>query len=329
LSALGDRRAESTELMTLNAICGAMMSSKQWLIIGVLLLADCGVVFAQASAPAATPARVLRNNDVLRMMSDGLPAADIITKIQASNCHFDIYPSVLQDLKRRGVPTVVLQAMKSAPSGPPARFALKRSDTSTPTTRVRIPLGTVVEVETAFPISSANTKVGSPITFQVTRRVFINDVLVIDRDAVARARVIKTRPAGRWGRAGMLAWKMEYVVGVDGTRIPIQVTGNSKGNNRGAVVAGGLIATGALFFPYTSPVGLIWGLKKGDEAVLRGSKLFVAVIGPNVEVAGFAPKKDEVTYHDPDVVKASLAPPTETQFERGGFKPSGSFHPRQ
>ena len=50
--------------------------------------------------------------------------------------------------------------------------------------------------------------------------MFVNDVLVIERGAVAMAHIVKAKPAGVWGRAGMLAWAMEYVVAVDGTRIP-------------------------------------------------------------------------------------------------------------
>ena len=114
----------------------------------------------------------------------------------------------------------------------------------------------------------------------------------------------------------MLAWEMEYVVAVDGTRIPIQVSGESKGNNRSFAVAGGAIATGALIFPYTSPVGLIWGLKKGDEAVLRGSRSFKAVVRTNSDVGGIPPRQNRVIFHNMDTVKASSTPSAPAQLER-------------
>jgi hypothetical protein len=292
------------------------MRCKRSLVVAALLLATCSLAFAQAEAPPGEPTPFLRNNDVLRMMNDGLKPGAIIAKILTSHCRFDIFPPVLQDLSRRGVPIAVLMAMKMVPSGPPAAIAAKGSELLPPTTRVRIPAGTVVEVETAYPVSSANVDKGSRIDFHVTRRVFVNDVLVIPQDALARARVIKSKPAGRWGRAGMLAWEMEYVVALDGTRIPIQVSGRSKGNNRSAAIAGGAIATGALVFPYTSPVALIWGLKKGQEAVLRGSRPFTAVVRTDMDVTGLSPRDGRAIYHDMDTVKESSKPLVPAQFER-------------
>jgi hypothetical protein len=291
------------------------MKCKRSLVVAALLLANCSLAFTQVKAPPRAPIPILHNGDVLRMVNDGVNPGVIITKILTSRCYFDIFPPVLQDLSRRGVPTAVLMAMKMVPSGPPAAFATK-SETSPPATRVQIPAGTLIELETAYPVSSANVDKGSRITFHVTRRVFVNDVLVIPQDAVARARVVRSKPAGVWGRAGMLAWEMEYVVAIDGTRVPIQLSGQLKGNNRSAAIAGGAVATGALIFPYTSPVALIWGLKKGQEAVLRGSKPFTAAVRNDVDIAGVSPRDRRAIYHDRDTVKESSKPLVPTRFER-------------
>src|SRR5262249_52433745 len=118
-----------------------------------------------------------------------------------------------------------------------------------------------------------------------------------------------------------------YIVAVDGTHIPISLTGRQNGANRVAAITGSALATGALIFPYTSPVALIWGLKKGDEAVLRGSRLFEASVRTETKVAGIQPRPGGVVYHDRDTVKASAAPPTNTQFDRSGFRPKTSFRP--
>jgi hypothetical protein len=307
------------------------MRHGQWLLIAVLLLTFCRAAYGQTptsnSETPTTPAvGLLRNNDVLRMVEDGVKSGVIMTKILTSPCNFDLFPPVLRDLKRRGVPDTVLMAMKMAPSGPPALGAgdLKTKALTAP---AEIPEGTIIEVETARAVSSANVSVGTPITFLVTRRVFVNNVLAIERGAVAKARVVKTRPAGGWGRAGMLAWEMEYVVAVDGSRIPIKVAGRQKGASRSYAVAGGALATGALIFPYTSPVALIWGLKKGDEAVLRGSRIFAAVAGTSTVITGLKPRSNGAIYHDRDTVKASAAPPTSTSFDRGSFRPKAGFRP--
>lgn len=287
------------------------MRSLRCLLIIVALSIICGAVQAQTEVSP----RLLRNGDVLRMVEEKVEPELIVAKILTSPCNFDVFPPVLRDLRRRGVPEEVLRAMKAAPNGPPA---LAEVDTSvTPAPRVQVPEGTIIEVETLKETSSAKVKAGDLITFLAKRRVYVNNVLVIERGAVAKARVVKARSAKPLGRAGMLAWEMEYIVGIDGTRIPIALSGKQSGANRIAVLAGGAVATGALIFPYSSPAALIWGLKKGDEAVLRGSRVFSANVRTNTEIAGLQPRRGGVVYRDRDTVKASAAPPTKTNFEQG------------
>jgi hypothetical protein len=301
------------------------MRTRYWLAVTFLFLflTNCSLALGQAQTPASTQLRLLTNNDVLRMLEEGVKPGPLIARILTSYCNFDVFPPVLLDLKRRGVPDTVLVAMKTAPVGPPA-LADVDSKIAQLSAQAQMPVGTSIELETARAVSSDNAPVGSPITFLTTRRVFVNDVLVIERGAVAKARVVKSRSARGWGRAGMLAWELEYVVGVDGTRIPIQLAGQQNGKSRKAAIAGGALATGALIFPYSSPVALIWGLKKGDEAVLRGSRIFSAFVRARTEIAGFQPRPGGTVFHDIETVKASTAPPTSTNFERGSFRFKGS-----
>jgi hypothetical protein len=304
------------------------MKARRWLKFAFLflLLTNCSAALGQNEERTATQVNLLTNRDVLRLVEDRVAPEIIIGKILTSSCNFDVFPPVLRDLKRRGVPDNVLAAMKMAPVGPPALSLVDLKNTQL--SAVQIPAGTAIEVETARAVSSANVKVDSEITFLTTKRIFVNGVLAIERGAVARARVVKVQRARGWGRAGMLAWELQYVVGIDGTRIPIQLAGKQNGKNRSAAIAGGAVATGALIFPYSSPVALIWGLKKGDEAVLRGSKVFSAFVGANTQIAGYQPRPGGNTLHDMDTVKASAAPPTSTNFERGGFRPKAGFRPK-
>ena len=283
------------------------------------LLIFCASVQAQEE-PAIKP---LRNGDVLRMVQDKTQTELIISRILTSPCNFDVFPPVLRDLKRRGVPDDILMLMKVVPNGPPGLPDVD-SKPAAVAPRVQIPDGSAIEVETATATSSAKANAGDSITFLATRRVYVGGVLVIERGAVAKARVVKAKSASLWGRAGMLAWEMDYITAVDGTHIPITLRGRQNGTNRTAVMAGGALATGALIFPYTSPVALIWGLKKGDEAVLRGSRVFAASVRTQTEISGIQPRPGGVVYRDRDTVKASAAPPTKTNFEQGwGRKGSG------
>jgi len=298
------------------------MQCNRWLVCIFLLSTVCSIVMGQDQTPAGTAGRPLRNSDVVRMVEEGQKSSEIISKIFTSHCNFDIFPPVLKDLKRRGVPDTVILAMKSAPSGPPS-LAEVDSKIAALTSRAQIPAGTLIEVESSRAYSSANMAVGSLMTFAVTRRIFVNNVLVVERGSAAVARVVQRKRAAMLGRPGMLAWEMLYVTAVDGTQIPIRLAGKQHGTSRKAAMVGGAVATGALVFPYTSPVALIWGLKKGGDAVLRGSSLFSAQVGTDAEVTGLQPRPAGVVYRDRETVKASTAPPTNTQFERKSVKPTG------
>ena len=303
------------------------MNARRWLKLAFLflLLTNCSAALGQNEERTATQLNLLTNRDVLRLVEDRVAPEIIVGKILTSPCNFDVFPPVLRDLKRRGVPDTILAAMKMAPVGPPA-LAEVDSKISQLTAPAQIPAGTAIELETARAVSSKDATVGSQITFLTTRRVFVKDILVIERGAVAHARVVKVQRARGWGRAGMLAWELQDVVAVDGKRIPIQLAGKQNGKNMSFAIAGGALATGALIFPYSSPVALIWGLKKGDEAVLRGSKVVSALVGAKTQIAGFQPRPGGNILHDMDTVKASAAPPTSTNFERG-FRSRGGFRP--
>ena len=86
------------------------------LAIGLFLLLTPSFVSA---LPAETDdVTSLNNKDVLTMVQKNVPVEAIIRTIKASPCTFDTFPPVLKDLKRRGVPEAVLQAMVEAPYGP-------------------------------------------------------------------------------------------------------------------------------------------------------------------------------------------------------------------
>src|SRR6185436_4255167 len=93
----------------------------------------------------------------------------------------------------------------------------------------------------------------------------------------------------------------------DGSKIPVQLTAAAEGGNRTGVLAVGAAASAALIFPYTAPAALVWGFKKGDDAVVRGNKQFAAVIKNDIEVAGLVPEKDRVFYHNAEALKAKEA----------------------
>lgn len=236
----------------------------------------------------------LTNGDIVTMVGAKLPPALIIEKINTSSCAFDTFPSVLAELKYRGVPDEVLMAMVKAPRGARTKTAVRepgrRNSSSSVTddsrgfdasdapvfTEITIPEGTPLEVESTFTVSSGEVQEGSAVSFTVVHPVKINGVTVIGSGARATARVTKAKKGGSWGRAGTLAWEMKDVVAVDGSKIPLEFAKRTKGDSKGGTVATAVIVTGVLFWP-AAP---FWGFKKGKDAkVPAGSRFEVAVHG--------------------------------------------------
>lgn len=289
------------------------MRKKLELIIGVtLLLATTPPAFAQAplwkTTPKAAPVEILHNSDVLTMVKTGMKTSQIIARIRNSRCTFDVFPPVLQDLKRRGVPEAVLQVMVSVPTGPPeSSFNDPLGAPLAERSTVKLQQGAAIVVETLYPISSANFQVGSTVAFSVVRPVYVDGVLVIARGTVARAKIVHLKKAGNWGRGGALTWQMESIRAVDGTQIPVKLSAYVEGKNRGGEMAAGFAVTSAIIFPYTAPAALVWGFKKGDDAIVKGSKQFAAVIVSDTAVSGIVPEKDRVIYHNAEAVKAKVS----------------------
>jgi len=255
------------------------------------------------------------------MIHKGMKSELIIATILSSSCNFDIFPPVLDDLKRRGVPENILQVMSVVPNGPPNLPETGDGNSASLVKTVKLPQGTAVLVETLYPVSSASFKLNNTIAFAVAKPVFVDDALIIPRGTIARAKIVRVKKAGIMGRGGALTFEMEHIVAMDGTKIPVILSAAAEGGNRTGIMAAGAAATTALIFPYTAPAALVWGFKKGDDAVVRGNKQFAAVIKSDIEVAGLVPDKDRVIYHYAESLKAKEASTsTPTTFPRLGIR---------
>lgn len=293
------------------------MKWKYWLTIAAILLLSTPAETLGQTQKSQRTIRMLRNRDVLTMVRNGMRSDLIIANILTSSCNFDIFPPVLDDLKRRGVPENVLQVMSVVPNGPPNLPEAGQPTLESLVRTVKMPRGTVVLVETLYPVSSADFKLNNSIAFSVTRPVFVDGVLVIPRGTIARAKIVRVKKAKSWGRGGALTFEMERIIALDGSRIPVQLTADAEGGNRTGALAVGAAATSALIFPYTAPAAIVWGFKKGDDAIVRGSKQFAAVIKNDTEVAGLVPEKDRIIYHYAESLKAKkTGAATVTKFPR-------------
>ncbi|MDT4896064.1 MAG: hypothetical protein QOH25_1141 [Acidobacteriota bacterium] len=229
----------------------------------------------QQSQQAVTP---LSNQDVLRMVKADFTPETIIAQIKSSPCNFATTPAALQHLKEESVPDAVIVAMVMAPK---TAASQNHSSTLEPqkNIKVKIPNGLLIELEAPFTVSSQDVRKGDAISFRVVNPVKVDGVVVIEPGATATGRVVEASRGGHFGRAGRLAWAMENVTAVDGTRIPLQTAGRIVGDSHAAKVITQTVAMGALLW-VVAPVALFHGFKRGENAILpAGKRLEVLVRG--------------------------------------------------
>jgi hypothetical protein len=216
--------------------------------------------------------KALTNQDVLMLVNSGLSAEVISAKLQRSGCTCDISTPELQRLKAERVADEILFAMiKATKAGSGERIT------------VTIPRGTLVEIETAYRISSQEIQASEAISFKVVNPVQVGENTVIAAGAIATGRVVQASRGGHFGRAGRLVWKMETVNAVDDSRIPIQANGRIVGDSKGAKVATQVVLTGALLWPI-APVALLHGFKRGENAYLAQGRRYEVIVSADTNV---------------------------------------------
>jgi hypothetical protein len=239
-----------------------------------------------------TAVRRLDNADVLAMVKAALAPDVIITRIKSSACNFETTPAALEKLKAGGVPEDVILAMINASAAPPTVATAASSPVvAAPgqALRVKLPRGTPVDVEMAYTLNSQEVRAGELISFRVVNPVLVDGGVVIDVGATATARVVKASRGGHFGRAGRIAWTMQDVTAVDGTRIPLASGGRIVGDSKGAKVATQMILTGALL-PLIAPVALLHGFKRGENATIPAGKRFEVSVSSDATVAARPPR---------------------------------------
>lgn len=177
--------------------------------------------------------------------------------------------------------------------------------TAAPVSELKIPAGTIIEVEVAYTVRSIDVKAGERISFRVLVPIVVDGVTVIDKGALVTARVSQAKRGGHWGKAGKLAWSMEDVVATDSSRVPLapetamrsdklwslenqnaksdptMVPGSIRGTSHAGEVAVRTIISGALF----PPLAFMNGFRRGEDAILREGRRFVAAVGRDTPVS--------------------------------------------
>ncbi len=213
---------------------------------------------AKAQAPGVPP---LNNASIVKMRNLHLSPDVIVAKIQSSPSEFDTTPAGLQKLKQAGVPDKVILAMVMAPSASAPPVASKAPEF----VEVKIPGGTVVDVELSYAVSSDDAVEGRVVLMTVAHDIVVDGVTVIQQGAEAHGQVTTIKQPGFMGRPpGEFSWTMDYVMAVNGDHIPANFFSKEAAENPMSSIMG-------------AP-GPSWEFKKGKPAVIAAKTRFQTVI---------------------------------------------------
>ena len=183
---------------------------------------------------------------------------------------------------------------QTAPQESEVTKVIQESEQSTTTgldkRTVKIPAGTPLEIEAIHTVQSVNVRPNDYLSFRVLVPIRIDDVTVIEKDALVTGRVVEAKRGGRWGKAGKLSWIMMDVVAVDLSRVPVQVSKDSPDNRnriRGISHGGEVAARTAVLalFPPAAAIAIVGGaFKRGGDAVLPEGKRFVIYVQKDTDV---------------------------------------------
>lgn len=170
---------------------------------------------------------------------------------------------------------------------------------------VQIPAGTAIRVRLTTHLEGRKAKPGDPVTFEALEDVKVQGLVVIAKGAPGTAQVTKAKGPGIGGRGGKLEIALEHIAAVDGTAVrlrPVQAQdGKQTHKGQGGFGVGSYTGMGLTTLAL-GPIGGVWLLKKGHDAVLPYGTLFTAEVAEAAEIAGEPPKAqspDQQSLHHP------------------------------
>jgi len=136
--------------------------------------------------------------------------------------------------------------------------------------------GTPVKLRLSQTVSSADTKVGQEIPFEVVEDVSVDQVVVLPKGATAIATVTATEHKKSMGRAGKLDIAISYARLKDQEKVALRATQDNKGGGHVGAMTGAIVATSIIFFP-AAPLFLFVHGK--DITIPQGTEITAFVEG--------------------------------------------------
>jgi hypothetical protein len=147
--------------------------------------------------------------------------------------------------------------------------------------------GTAVKLRLAENLTSATSKTGDSVPFEVVDEVLVDGIVVLPKGAQALATVTEANAKKSMGRAGKLNVNIDSARLVDGEKVQLRASQENKGGGHVGAMTGAMVATSIVFFP-AAPLFLF--IHGKDITIPKGTEITAFVEGDmKLEMAKFAP----------------------------------------
>ena len=126
---------------------------------------------------------------------------------------------------------------------------------------VTLPAGMNVSLVLQHHVNSGYTPAGSNVYFRVAHDVIAGDRVLVARDSLVTGKMAQATERGMVGKAGTMLVSVDSVMGVDGTRVPVDADVSKQGRSRGWATAGWIAFWG---LPGLITKGVNPYMQKGD-----------------------------------------------------------------
>ena len=176
------------------------------------------------------------------------------------------------------------QTQPSTQSSPPA------PSPQTPKAAVGFGLedGTPVKLRLSRTISSADSKAGERVDFEVLEDVKSGETIIIPRGGIALATITEAQPKRRLARGGKLNVNIDHVRLASGEKAALRAVKEGEGGGHTGAMTGAIVATSIIFFP-AAPFFLF--IKGKDITIPKGTEITAYINGDiSLNPRNFAPR---------------------------------------
>jgi hypothetical protein len=221
------------------------------------------------------------------------------------------------------------QSTTAPPEQQPAAPQQQATDTSNFTSAKGFVLedSTPVKMRLNRTISSADSKVGDTVDFDIVQDISVNGTLVIAKGGLAYATVTEAQAKRRMGRAGKLDINIDNVKLVTGDKAALRAVKDVQGGSHTVGMTAGIVATSLVFFP-AAPFFLFMHGK--DISIPKGTEITAYVSGDlKLDIAKFQPAAPAqgltASSHDHNVSSSSAKIQIESTPPGADIEVDGSF----